>query len=280
MANICEERWPTARVALRETADRFVELLGSDRGLRARAVGDWSAAETAAHVVAIGRMYESMIHGEAVPVAGVRNGFPGATLGNLNGVNDLVLRHFTQRNPKALADQLRADVDSLLRQTEDADPTRSIAWLGGSRIPLAGLFSHLVNEMLVHGWDVARAVGSPWAIPPKDAALFSEVFVVGILRYDIGRLLDAVERPPKRRIAVEFRSAYTSTFRLVWDGRRLVADETGPDTDIRIRFDPAALNLMLFRRISRLRAVSTGKVRVGGRRPWLLPGFLRVVRMP
>jgi hypothetical protein len=225
-------------------------------------------------------MYESMVRGERIPIPGVQDGFPGATIGNLDGLNDLTLREFTEREPAALAEQLGDDVASMLRRTEGDDPDRPIGWLGGSRVPLAGLFSHLVNEMLVHGRDVARAIKAPWVLPPRDAALFSEVFVVGILRHGIGRLLDTIERPPKRRIAAEFRSAYTSPFRLVWDGGRLTADELGPDTDLRIRFDPATLNLMLFRRISRPRAVLSGKIVVTGRRPWLLPGFLRVVRMP
>jgi len=66
----------------------------------------------------------------------------------------------------------------------------------------------------------------------------------------------------------------------VWDGTRLHAEDPGPRPDIRIRFDPATLNPMLFRRVSRLRAVATGRIVVRGRRPWLLPGFLRIVRMP
>jgi hypothetical protein len=37
---------------------------------------------------------------------------------------------------------------------------------------------------------------------------------------------------------------------------------------------------MLFHRISKPRAVLTGKVVVRGRRPWLLPTFLRTVRCP
>lgn len=42
--------------------------------------------------------------------------------------------------------------------------------------------------------------------------------------------------------------------------------------------DPA--NLMLFGRMSRVRAALTGKVLVSGPRPWLLPAFLRTVHMP
>jgi hypothetical protein len=37
---------------------------------------------------------------------------------------------------------------------------------------------------------------------------------------------------------------------------------------------------MMFGRIARPRAVLSGKVRIGGPRPWLLPAFLRTVRMP
>jgi hypothetical protein len=37
---------------------------------------------------------------------------------------------------------------------------------------------------------------------------------------------------------------------------------------------------MLFGRTSQIRAVLSGKVRVSGRRPWLLPAFRRTMRLP
>lgn len=278
-AGVLQQRWPVAREALGEAAKRFADLLRKADGLDARAVGGWSAAEAAAHVVAIGRMYEAMVRGEVIPIEGVQEGFPRATIGNLKGLNDLTLAAFTERDPARLADQITADVASMLRHTENDDPARPIEWLGDSRVPLVGLFSHLVNELFVHGADVAGATGMQWEISNEAAALFSEVFVVWILRYDIGRLQETIVRPPRRRIAVAFTSAYTEPFALVWDGTRLVAGEPGQRADLRIRFEPATLNLMLFRRVSKLRAILTGKVVVRGRL-WLLPGFLRVVRMP
>jgi hypothetical protein len=39
-------------------------------------------------------------------------------------------------------------------------------------------------------------------------------------------------------------------------------------------------SLMMFGRVSKARAVLTRKVTVGGRRPWLLPVFLRTLRVP
>jgi hypothetical protein len=38
--------------------------------------------------------------------------------------------------------------------------------------------------------------------------------------------------------------------------------------------------MMMFGRISRIRAVLTRKIVITGRRPWLMPAFLRTVRLP
>jgi len=279
--DVVRDRWPVARQALGETSERFAELVRNARGLQTNAVGGWSAVEAAAHVVAIGRMYQAIVRGEAIPIEGVQAAFPGVTMANLHGFNELTLDGFTQREPAALAERITADVADMLRVTAGDDPARAVGWLGGSRVPLTGLFSHLVNEMLVHGRDVARAAGLPWRIPPRDAALFSEVFVVSILRYGIGRLFEPLwQSTSMRRVAVEFRSAHTEPFRLVWDDGRVVAEEPGPDTDVRVAYDPATLNLVLFRRMSRVRAVLTRGIVIAGPRPWLLPGFLRVMRLP
>jgi hypothetical protein len=38
--------------------------------------------------------------------------------------------------------------------------------------------------------------------------------------------------------------------------------------------------MMMFGRTSKLQAVLTRKIIIGGRRPWLMPAFLRTVRLP
>lgn len=67
---------------------------------------------------------------------------------------------------------------------------------------------------------------------------------------------------PEHRIAVGFRYGYTSTFTLVLDGGRVTVEEPGRAVDVHPR------------------ALLTGKLAVWGRRPWLLPAFLRVVHLP
>ncbi|MCE6996619.1 maleylpyruvate isomerase N-terminal domain-containing protein [Saccharothrix sp. S26] len=211
-------------------------------------------ADTTAHVVAIASICTTLLApdgGEvADPAPAAR--IPTVTVETVVELNDLALRRFTQRDPVVLAAVLRSMVDSVLEVTDGTDPERTVPWLGASRVPVAGVLAHLVNELLVHGRDVARGIGG---------------------------VLDG--RPPDdRRTAVAFRSRHTTPVTIVLHRGRAWAEDPGGPVDVRLAFDPAVLNLVLFGRVGRVRAALTGKPRVSGRRPWLLPAFLRTVRLP
>lgn len=137
-----------------------------------------------------------------------------------------------------------------------------------------------VNELHIHGRDVARATGAPWTVSPADAALFFKLLLLGVTSYGYGRLLDwdRPERPG--RIAVEFRSRHTAPVAMVLTDGRVTVEEPGRAIDVKLFFDPVTLNLMLFGRVGRTRAALTGRVVVWGRRPWLLPAFMRKMRLP
>jgi hypothetical protein len=168
----------------------------------------------------------------------------------------------------------------MLYSSADLDPDKPVRWLGGSQVPLAGLFAHLTNELQIHGRDIALATRSSWVIPPEYAAQFIDLFVVGVTRHGVGRLLYKDRPANRRRVAVEFRSRYTTPVTLVLDNGKVTVTEAGGAIDVRVRFEPVTLNLMMFGRISRPRAALSGKLLVSGPRPWLLPVFLRTVRMP
>ena len=110
-------------------------------------------------------------------------------------LNALVLSDFPERDIGVLVKGLLTDIDEVLRVTEDADPATPLSWLGDSRVPLAGVLARLVNELQIHGWDIARALKLPWTVPPEDAALFFDLFLVGALSHDTGHLLDTDEPP-------------------------------------------------------------------------------------
>lgn len=274
------EQWPVVRDVLSDVTGRFADLVaGSDPN--ALATPDWTVADTAAHVVAIASIYTTLLAPDGAEVAdpALAERIPTVTVDTVADLNDLALRQFTERDPATLAAMLRTMVASILDMTAATDPERAVPWLGSSRVPIAGVLAHLVNELLIHGWDIARGVGTPWSIPPREAALFFELFIVGMMRNDVGGVLDG-EPPSDRRVAVAFRSRHTTPVTIVLHRGRVSVGEPGAPVDVRLTFDPAVLNLVLFGRVSHARAALTGKLRVSGRRPWLLPAFLRTVRLP
>ena len=278
---ITDKNWTEVRASLEAVGDRFAQLVLSVPPT-AKATADWTVAQTAAHVVTLSRLDVSLLEqaDTALLFPSVADRLPDTTVDTVAELNEAALEDFGERDPRELARQLRSDIDQILRKSADTDPERPITWLGGAQVPLAGLLAHLLNELLIHGRDIARATGSPWEISPRDAALFFEVFLCGMTKNGYGSLLDGSGPTRKGRIAVEFRTRYTTPVAMVMRDGLVSIEEPGDDIDVKLFFDPVTMDLMLFGRISKLRAALTGKVIVSGRRPWLLPAFLRKVRLP
>ncbi|MFV2097349.1 hypothetical protein ACFHW1_17990 [Micromonospora sp. LOL_014] len=118
-------------------------------------------------------------------------------------MNRRVLPQFTERDVPALAARLRADVAELTRLADAADPDHEVSWLGAAQLPVAGLYSHLLNEMNIHAWDIARP---------------------GPRRADLGDLPPAYRWPGQTTLALV-------------DGRVLL-EPVDPRPDVRLRYDP------------------------------------------
>ncbi len=282
-SRVTQEKWSAVRSAVRDYGDRVSDLITAAPYPSILATRDWTAAETAAHVTGIAMTYSAMVSGggTAFPIPEVMVRLPATTMANVHtDMNPTLLRSFRERNAEQLADRLRGSIDKMLADTAMLAPDTTVEWMGGSRLPLAGVFAHLMNELHIHGRDIARGVAIPWRIPDHQAALFFELFLVELIRNGYGILLDNDRREREGRIAVEFRSDHTAPVTLVLDSGLVTVEEPSDHADVRVRFRPAALNLMLFHRIGRTRAAVSGSVVAYGRKPWLLPVFLRKVRMP
>jgi hypothetical protein len=281
-ASVTDEQWNAVRESLGQTAERFYELVSSVPDPGTGATVKWSVTEVVAHVTAIAWL-DTMLLGAAAepfPMPGVLDAVAATAVDDVHGLNDQMLSYFTERDPGRVLGILCGHIDLMLTASRDRDPGETFSWLGGARLSLAGMLAHMVNEMLIHGNDIARAVKVPWAMPAEDAALFFEVFYLGLASGDMGRILEGGRRPLKRRIAVELRSGYTTPVTVVVHSGQVTTEPVGPGADATVRFDPVTLNLMLFGRISKARAILTRKIVIGGRRPWLVPAFLRTIRAP
>lgn len=281
VAAVKTNRWDEVRELLRETVDRFGELLHTVGDPDAPAVGGWDVADTAAHVVVVCSLNVHTASGGAVPFVApaALPLVPTATVDSIARINALAAEVVTERSLPLLAEEIACRVEALLRVTSDADPEALWPWLGGAKVSTAFLLCHTLNELLVHGQDIASAERRPWPIAPATAALVFEVFVLGLLRGDSGGLL-AVPSPPTGRVRARVGGPLGPSVTVVAEHGRLFVDQAGGPVDFHLWAEPAALMLVLWRRSGVLRPLLTGRLRLWGWRPWRATRFLACARNP
>jgi hypothetical protein len=279
---ITPRNWAQVRDAVKDVGDRITELVLAAPDTAAMATADWTIMDTVAHLTAMAWNYTARVVSDdhPLPVPGTEQHMATTTVDNINdGLNVAMFDGYPERRPHEVLARLDTSIKEILALTADADPARTVLWLGNSRIPLAGVLAHFLNEMLIHGRDIARAARIPWDVSQEHTALFFDQFLVEIAR-NVGDVLEDGRPPRPGRIAVEFRSAYTSPVTIALQDGAVSVEEPDRDNDVRVYFQPTALDLVLFHRLSKPRAVMTGSLRVWGRSPWLIMPFLAKIRLP
>jgi hypothetical protein len=86
------------------------------------------------------------------------------------GFNAATLAGDGERDLTVLADRIDTNVGEFIGAMERANGFEPVTWLAGVVLPSAGPACHFLEEMLVHGYDIARAEAKPWPIAPEHAA--------------------------------------------------------------------------------------------------------------
>ena len=185
-ASVTDEQWNAVRESVRATTGRFCELVASVPDPAATASAGWSVADVAAHVTTVAFLETVLLRASEWPfdMPGLAETIAATTVEKVHGLNDQVMSHFRERDVTSLLGMLRHHVDLMLSASQDRDPGETFSWLGEARLTLAGMLAHMVNELLIHGNDIARAVKVPWVMPAQDAALFFDLFTVALAKGD------------------------------------------------------------------------------------------------
>lgn len=261
------------REALETTAERFVEVLRAASAGDARAVGDWSVAQVAAHVGATVALDIYAATGELVAPALadlIEKGNEAGAIDDVGVINNLALEREPERDLALLADRVTERVAYLLDATATLDGAERVRWLGDATLTVTGILAHLLEELLVHGFDIAQTDKQPWSIPSPAVAPVFDLFLMD-LASNLHAFEPATADPKRGRFAIEFRLAGTTPVVLVYDGTQLTTQEPGRRVDVRVSGDPAVLLLvMMMERIGRLGPLLRRQVTVFGPRPWRL----------
>jgi hypothetical protein len=243
--------------------------------------GGWNLAELAVHMLHVLDFEVGTVRRDPVPAV---NGFADLAAYTVGYV---VAE--PSRDPPALADRIEARAAEFAALTTGVGADVEYDWFGGARLPLSAVCAHIVSELLVHGWDVARAEGRRCTIARSDAIVAIDEFMgpLAAAIAEAGSFGGAAAfvdpaRAAGLRAVFDLRLADGPRRHLVFNRGELAITPPDPSrrVDCHLRADPATLLLVLWRRRSHWPAVARGQLTAWGRRPWLAGRLPSLIRTP
>jgi uncharacterized protein (TIGR03083 family) len=205
-------------------------LHGLDRSTAGIAeVGEWTLSQTTAHVIGTVRLYRRMLTGWASPLQA--GGLPTLNAGYFAGL--------VEDRPDVLADLLEEAVDAYAAEALEVGPDTICRFHHGLQMDVVTVTAFLGNEILMHGWDIASAVGMAFA--DDEAALA----VVDILIPVLAPLVDPDALKLGGRVAIDLDGDVRHGYELAPDGATYIA--AGPGVDFDCIVHGPAFELLLWR---------------------------------
>src|SRR4051812_3713901 len=251
---------------------RFAGVVRRGSGASATAIGSWSLPEVACHV-------SHVIEKDTDAL--VRRPLPDVELSPsaVGVMTNVMLDQDRERDVTVLADRLEA-LGATFLELRANPPREPVTWIGGTKLPPSAVACHLLEELLVHGYDAATAARAQWPIERAHAALAIVGAALPIIAASPESWLSH-RYDPRIRARVEFRLRGFERYALALDdGLHVEIPLTRAKADAYLSADPAALLLVMLGRQSQWHALMRGKVMVWGRRPQALLTLLRSITPP
>ncbi len=170
--------WAETQDALRDMVGRLTAMLRTIPPSTTPVLGDWTAGDVAMHLSQAWLAVPGLARGdlsavfEALPDLARKPG--DAFIGDvweLGQVTTLGVTTDPERNLKVLADRIDERAAAFFAYSDGKSGDEPLAWMvAGSTVPRSTMTCHLLNETIVHGYDIARAAGVPWPIEGAYAA--------------------------------------------------------------------------------------------------------------
>jgi uncharacterized protein (TIGR03083 family) len=278
--------WQQGQDALREEVERVTTLLRSIQDPTVPAVGSWNLGDLAMHLsqVWVGLPCQanrdlSRVHEVLPDIAGTAGDSMMKDIWELADLMVLAVKNDPERDLGVLADRIEAEAQGYFSECAGADPNAPRPWMvEGITFPRSIFTYHLLNETLIHGYDIAHAAGRKWPIEHSHAAMALERFVIRVLQTSPPRTFTSAKAAGLRATYdIRVRGGDNHYF-IFDDGDFTVEEPSSRSVDCHISADPAALLQVFFARQSQWPAIAKGKLMAWGRKPWLgirLRSFLR-----
>jgi uncharacterized protein (TIGR03083 family) len=289
VANVSAAQWQRNQDALRDEVQRVTTLMRSISDPGIPAVGQWDIADVAMHLsqnwmLVPGLARQDLSRYKAV-VPGIAD-VPGDSMipdmWDNADMNALALKSDAERDLAVLADRIEERAEEYFDECAVHSPDEQRPWIvEGTKMPLSALTCNLLNETIMHGYDIARATGRKWRIQPTHAAMVVRQFFVPVLQTNNPRTFVNAEKAAGVQATYQLHLRGGGRLNFIFDDGSLTVDEpSGRRVDCHISADPAAFFMVFWQRQGQWNAIAKGQLVAWGRKPWLGFKFRSLIRNP
>jgi Mycothiol maleylpyruvate isomerase N-terminal domain len=260
-----------ARRALAAAARRNAEVIGSvDLDLPVKG-SEWSVGETASHLVIALRGFTASAIGEYGAWYQWEDRIPNVrTPERLEALNRAMIAAEPKLRPAAAARATTDSADAFLAATDALPPDQDIAtpWYGpDTTLTVAQATCLLLGEQVLHGYDIAKAVGRRPSISKQDAVLIFAAVQAMLPKMADPTAIRGVTATYELHLAGAGRSGRFIV--RIADGAAVVEPCAGQRVDCHVLAEPVALMLLGYGRINQWQAIGRAKMITWGTKPWL-----------
>jgi len=225
----------------------------------------------------LSRIYEVM-----PDLAGVAGASLIREMWDLADVTTLGVRSDPERDPAVLADRIEARAEEFFGECAGRSDHELRPWLvEGTTVRQSTLTYHLLNETVMHGYDIARADRRRWRIEPSHAAMVLGEFIVPVIQALDPRTVVDGDNAAGVQATYDLRIRGGDRFLFVFDdGALRIEEPCSRRADCHLWVDPVAFLLVVWGRQSQWRAIARGQLMAWGRKPWLGPRLRALMRNP
>jgi hypothetical protein len=263
-----------AYAALSAVVPRLTALIRSIKRPERPALGEWNAGDVAVHLAHAWETLPALAAGDL--------GSPLQHVDELSDLTTSMVRSETRPDLAGVADRIDAAAAAFLTAATVRSSDATTPWLvEGIQASTPTFACHLLNESLIHGYDIAHAERVPWSISSAHAALALTGFMFPMLGRLDARAMVNQEKAAGVRAFYEIRIRRFGRVFLSFDGGALTIEPVAPGRiDCHVSADPAALFLVMWGRENQWSEVLRGRLFAWGRKPWLGPRLRTMVRNP
>jgi uncharacterized protein (TIGR03083 family) len=249
------------RARIGDVRERFSRLARSADPHARRTGLDWTVHQVVAHVLTIANRYRMIAEGQDFHRASCPR--------DLDRINQDEVDAVMAPIPE-LMDQLEALAPVMDAMFDSLPDDYSVEFHCGVIVSGIMAQTNWLMELILHGGDIARAVGTPWEVRERDMLLILRGLAEagpGWLRAEISPAIDvcvAFQIPDARPYVVHVHDG-VAEFRERRPGDR---------PDAVLRSNASTVVQMFLQRIGVVAAARKGAILVGGRRPWKALRFL------